>query len=249
MIRLNSVISSIRRIGEGLRKESCLALIELAFSQGVHRIFAQCDLKTPIHGNYWNPWGLREAHLKQNVYFERLRKPAPLEGHLYLRETQSSGLKREADGAQEGGHNGRPRLRSAKAQHGQGVRRSCRSSHRRGAGHRGRRGGGRAKSLVSSGRRRAPGRTDTRRAHQLDLHRLRRELTTFRSNSSPARPRWHRAAPGAAGLDPAIHHGVRPVVDERGAARRRREWRRSPIRRTIRLTGQRRSHVHQQRRA
>lgn len=56
--------------GKGYAKESCAALIQRSFDNGIHRIFAECDPENS------NSWGLlealgfvREAHLKQNVYF------------------------------------------------------------------------------------------------------------------------------------------------------------------------------------
>lgn len=71
--------------GKGYAKESCLALIELAFSQGVHRIFAQCD---PENTNSWKlleSLGFeREAHLKQNVYFWRDSENRPLWKDTYI---------------------------------------------------------------------------------------------------------------------------------------------------------------------
>ena len=54
----------------GYAKESCEKLLELAFDNGIHRVFAECD------PNNKNSWGLlermgfiREGHLRQNVYF------------------------------------------------------------------------------------------------------------------------------------------------------------------------------------
>ena len=54
----------------GYAKESCQTLIQQAFLNGTHRIYAECD------PNNTNSWKLlealgfcREAHLKQNVYF------------------------------------------------------------------------------------------------------------------------------------------------------------------------------------
>ena len=56
--------------GQGYAQESCAALIRKAFSEGVHRIFAECDPRN------LNSWKLlerlefeKEAHYKQNVYF------------------------------------------------------------------------------------------------------------------------------------------------------------------------------------
>lgn len=56
--------------GYGYAAESCKALIGQAFSNGVHRIYAECD---PHNENSWKlleALGFeREAHFKKNVYF------------------------------------------------------------------------------------------------------------------------------------------------------------------------------------
>lgn len=56
--------------GHGYASESCKALIEPAFSKGVHRIYAECD---PDNKNSWKlleALGFqREAHFRKNVYF------------------------------------------------------------------------------------------------------------------------------------------------------------------------------------
>ena len=56
--------------GQGYAKESCDALIKKAFSEGIHRIFAECD---PCNSPSWRlleSLGFaREAHFKQNVFF------------------------------------------------------------------------------------------------------------------------------------------------------------------------------------
>lgn len=56
--------------GSGYAAESCKALIERAFSNGVHRIYAECD---PDNMNSWkllDALGFqREAHFRKNVYF------------------------------------------------------------------------------------------------------------------------------------------------------------------------------------
>ena len=56
--------------GKGYAAESCEALIEQAFSNGVHRIYAECD---PRNKNSWKlleALGFRrEAHFRKNVYF------------------------------------------------------------------------------------------------------------------------------------------------------------------------------------
>ncbi len=56
--------------GQGYAKESCSALIQKAFSEGIHSIFAECD---PCNIRSWRLLEslgfIREAHFKENVYF------------------------------------------------------------------------------------------------------------------------------------------------------------------------------------
>lgn len=56
--------------GNGYAAESCKALIQRAFSNGIHRIYAECD---PRNKNSWKlleALGFRrEAHFRRNVYF------------------------------------------------------------------------------------------------------------------------------------------------------------------------------------
>ena len=56
--------------GKGYAKESCKALIQKAFSEGIHRIYAECD---PCNIAFWRLLEalgfFREAHFKENVYF------------------------------------------------------------------------------------------------------------------------------------------------------------------------------------
>lgn len=58
--------------GNGYAAESCKILIRQAFSNGVHRIYAECD---PDNKNSWKLLEalgfLREAHFRKNVYFWR----------------------------------------------------------------------------------------------------------------------------------------------------------------------------------
>ena len=71
--------------GNGYAKESCRAIIEHAFQDGVHRIFAECD---PENQNSWRlleSLGFeREAHLKQNVYFWTDEQGNPLWKDTYI---------------------------------------------------------------------------------------------------------------------------------------------------------------------
>ena len=56
--------------GNGYAVESCKALIEGAFSKGIHRIYAECD---PNNISSWRLLEIlgfqREAHFRKNVYF------------------------------------------------------------------------------------------------------------------------------------------------------------------------------------
>lgn len=64
---------------KGYAKESCEILIDDAFQNGIHRIYAECDPNNP------NSWGLlerldfiREGYLKKNVYFWKDEKNQPI---------------------------------------------------------------------------------------------------------------------------------------------------------------------------
>ena len=71
--------------GKGYAKESCLALIEQAFSRGVHRIFAQCDPENFSSWKLLESLGFeKEAYLKQNVYFWKDNKGRPLWKDTYI---------------------------------------------------------------------------------------------------------------------------------------------------------------------
>lgn len=55
---------------KGYAKEACSALIEKAFEDGIHRIYAECDPDNPNSWRLLEKLGfVREAHLKENVYF------------------------------------------------------------------------------------------------------------------------------------------------------------------------------------
>ena len=69
----------------GYARESCEALINLDFRNGIHRIFAECDPNNP------NSWKLlerlgfeREGHLKQNVWFWKDEAGNPIWKDTYL---------------------------------------------------------------------------------------------------------------------------------------------------------------------
>ena len=56
--------------GHGYAGESCKALSGLAFSNGVHRIYAECDPNNKRSWKLLEALGFqREAHFRKNVYF------------------------------------------------------------------------------------------------------------------------------------------------------------------------------------
>lgn len=51
-------------------RESCRALIEKAFDEGVHRIYAECDTQNTASWRLLESLGfIKEAYFRQNVYF------------------------------------------------------------------------------------------------------------------------------------------------------------------------------------
>ncbi|MEH2930137.1 GNAT family N-acetyltransferase [Candidatus Ventrimonas sp. KK005] len=71
--------------GNGYAAESCTALIQQAFSDGIHRIYAECD---PNNRNSWKLLEVlgfqREAHLIQNVYFWKDENEKPIWKDTYI---------------------------------------------------------------------------------------------------------------------------------------------------------------------
>lgn len=56
--------------GFGYAAEACKALIQQAFSNGIHRIYAECDPENKSSWKLLEALGFhREAHLRKNVYF------------------------------------------------------------------------------------------------------------------------------------------------------------------------------------
>ena len=56
--------------GYGYAAEGCKALIQQAFSNGIHRIYAECDPQNKRSWKLLEALGFqREAHLRKNVYF------------------------------------------------------------------------------------------------------------------------------------------------------------------------------------
>ena len=70
---------------KGYAKESCKKLMEAAFQNGVHRIYAECD---PMNENSWklleNLGFEREAHFKKNVYFWKDEQNQPIWKDTYV---------------------------------------------------------------------------------------------------------------------------------------------------------------------
>ena len=71
--------------GQGYAKESCQALIQKTFSEGLHRIYAEC---APCNAPSWNlleSLGFtREAHFKENVYFWKDEEGNPIWKDTYV---------------------------------------------------------------------------------------------------------------------------------------------------------------------
>ena len=71
--------------GKGYAKESCAALIDLCFQEGVHRIIARCDPLNPASWHLLEALGFRrEAHLRENVYFWKDENGSPIWKDTYI---------------------------------------------------------------------------------------------------------------------------------------------------------------------
>lgn len=71
--------------GYGYAAESCRALIDKAFSEGVHRIYAECDPCNTASWKLLEKLGFRrEAHLRQNVYFWNDEQGKPIWKDTYV---------------------------------------------------------------------------------------------------------------------------------------------------------------------
>ncbi len=71
--------------GKGYAKESCVKLIELAFANGIHRIYAECDPQNLSSWSLLESLGfMREAHLKENVYFWKDDNNKPIWKDTYI---------------------------------------------------------------------------------------------------------------------------------------------------------------------
>jgi len=71
--------------GSGYARESCEAMIALAFSNGIHRIYAECDPQNTASWKLLESLGFaREAHLKSNVYFWKDENNNPIWKDTYI---------------------------------------------------------------------------------------------------------------------------------------------------------------------
>ncbi len=65
--------------GKGYAKESCMELIKLAFSDGIHRIYAECDPQNTSSWRLLEKLGFeKEAHLRKNIYFWKNEENMPI---------------------------------------------------------------------------------------------------------------------------------------------------------------------------
>ena len=74
--------------GHGYAAESCKALIQQAFANGTHRIYAECDPRNERSWKLLEALGFqREAHLRKNVYFwkDENEKPIWKDTYVYAR--------------------------------------------------------------------------------------------------------------------------------------------------------------------
>lgn len=71
--------------GQGYAAESCKALIQRAFTDGCHRIYAECDPQNESSWKLLEALGFcREAHLRKNVYFWKDENGKPIWKDTYV---------------------------------------------------------------------------------------------------------------------------------------------------------------------
>lgn len=71
--------------GYGYAAESCNALVQRAFADGVHRIYAECDPKNKNSWRLLEALGFqREAYLRKNVYFWKDETGKPIWKDTYI---------------------------------------------------------------------------------------------------------------------------------------------------------------------
>ena len=79
--------------GYGYAAESCKALIQQAFSNGVHRIYAECDPNNKSSWKLLEALGFqREAYFRKNVYFwkDETGKPIWKDTYVYAKLNDNS---------------------------------------------------------------------------------------------------------------------------------------------------------------
>ena len=70
---------------KGYGSEALSAVIENAFAEGVHRIYAECDPRNICSWKLLEKVGLvREAHFRQNVFFHRDENGMPKWKYTYV---------------------------------------------------------------------------------------------------------------------------------------------------------------------
>ena len=63
----------------GYARECCAALIKKSFSEGLHRIYAECDTMNTASWKLLEALGfMREAHLRESVYFSKDENGRPI---------------------------------------------------------------------------------------------------------------------------------------------------------------------------
>jgi len=71
--------------GKGYARESCENLIALVFSDGIHRIFAECDPQNIGSWKLLDALGFeKEAYMKKNVYFWKDVENKPIWKDTYI---------------------------------------------------------------------------------------------------------------------------------------------------------------------
>ena len=71
--------------GQGYAAEALSAVIENAFREGAHRIYAECDPRNPRSWKLLEKVGLkREAHFRQNIWFHKDKDGLPIWKDTYV---------------------------------------------------------------------------------------------------------------------------------------------------------------------
>lgn len=101
---------------KGYAAEACRALIEDAFASGIHRIWAECDPENTACWQLLERIGFtREAHLRQNVYFDKDENGNPIWKDTYQYALLNPGEKPEIT-IREAGLDELPRIADLKRQ-------------------------------------------------------------------------------------------------------------------------------------